>query len=59
MDKGEALALLSTNLDKIFDLYDDQGEDDELVAYEGGDMFSMESKVIGIVSPRSGHVEIF
>ena len=58
LDKAGALALVSTNLNKIFGLYDED-EGDDLVLYEGGDMFSMESKVIGVASPKNGHVEIF
>jgi len=58
LGKGDALALASTNFNKIFGLYDDEFEDD-LVVYEGGDVFSMESKVVGIVSPRMRQVEMF
>jgi hypothetical protein len=58
LGKAKALALATTNLEKIFGFHEDP-EDDDLVAFQGGDMFSLESKVVAIVSPRAGHVEIF
>lgn len=58
LGKADALSLVTTNLDKIFGLGKDEDEDD-LVAYEGGDLFSLESKVVAVISPRDGHVEIF
>ena len=59
LSKGEALALASTNLNKIFGLDDEEVEEDDLVVYEGGDIFSMESKVIGIISPGLNLVKLF
>ncbi|KAI0266870.1 carbohydrate esterase family 9 protein [Gloeopeniophorella convolvens] len=60
ISKAQALALASTNLEKLL------GGDVEvaaaaadLVATSGGDLFSFESKVVGIVSPRRGAVELF
>jgi hypothetical protein len=31
----------------------------DLVATQGGDLFSFESKVVGIISPRRGYVDLF
>jgi len=59
LGEKDALALATTNLNKIFGHYDGNSEEDDLVVYEGGGVFNMESKAIGVVSPRLGHVEIF
>jgi len=31
----------------------------DLVATHGGDLFSFESKVVGVISPRRGYVDLF
>lgn len=59
LDRGAALALVSSNLNKVFGLYGEDHREEDLMVVEGGDVFRMESKVIGVVSPRSGHVHIF
>jgi len=56
--KEDALALASTSLYDIFGI-DADAELDDLVAYQGGDIFSFESKVAGIISPRKGVVDLF
>ncbi|TRM69894.1 hypothetical protein BD626DRAFT_422385 [Schizophyllum amplum] len=55
ISKADALALASTNLEKLLGL---PSEDGDLVVTSGGDLLSMESKVAGIVSPRRGIVEL-
>ncbi len=57
MGKEEALALASTSLYDIFDVDLEDPELDDLVAYEG-DMFTLEGKVVAIISPRNGVVDI-
>ncbi|KAL5507656.1 hypothetical protein ACEPAH_7112 [Sanghuangporus vaninii] len=55
---AEALALASSNLEKLLALEVDADLAD-LVATEAGDIFDFESKVVGIISPRKGAVDLF
>ncbi|KAF7312947.1 Composite domain of metallo-dependent hydrolase [Mycena kentingensis (nom. inval.)] len=57
IDYATALALVSTNIDKALGLRRDAAQ--ELVVLQGGGLFDLESKVIGIVSPRGGAVDLF
>jgi len=52
------MALGSTNLLKLLGVKFDASEMD-LVASKGGDLLSMQSKVVGIISPREDRVYIF
>ncbi|KAJ6537943.1 hypothetical protein B0H19DRAFT_1181333 [Mycena capillaripes] len=55
-----ALALASTNVEKALGLKSHaRNVDDELVVFQGGDMFDFEGKVIGVVSARKAAVEFF
>ena len=57
ISKAEAIAFVSTNVEKLLGIV--RGEDEvELVATSGGDLLEY-SKVIGIISPRRGVVDIF
>ena len=58
MNKREAYALASTNLDKILGIKHDS-EDADLVAFEGGSMFDLSGKVAAVVSPHRGLVDLF
>jgi hypothetical protein len=54
------MALATTNLESALGLHHSRNfaeQDQQLVVYEGGDMFDMQSKVIGVVS--QGTVELF
>ncbi|KAG8904908.1 hypothetical protein FRC01_008549, partial [Tulasnella sp. 417] len=55
ISKEDALALASSNLEKIFGL---PGSGD-FVAYKGGDMFDLESKVVAVMSKRRARTEVF
>ncbi|KAI0074162.1 carbohydrate esterase family 9 protein [Panus rudis PR-1116 ss-1] len=56
LSKSEALALASTNLEKLLGLEDtDLGD---LVATQGGDLTEFSSKVIAVISPSRGLVDI-
>ncbi|KIO30758.1 hypothetical protein M407DRAFT_20283 [Tulasnella calospora MUT 4182] len=55
ISKEDALALASSNLEKIFGL---PGNED-FVAYKGGDMFDSESKVVAVMSKRRAQTELF
>ncbi|KAJ7284154.1 carbohydrate esterase family 9 protein [Mycena rebaudengoi] len=57
IDKQEAYALLSTNLEELLGVTVDDGGGD-LVAYAGGSIFEMSSKVVAILSTQRGEVDI-
>ena len=61
IDYPTALALGSTNIDRALGLKlkSRTQDDDELVVFQGGDIFDLESKVIGVVSARKAAVELF
>jgi hypothetical protein len=54
----DALAMASTNFHKIFDIKFEDAELDDLVAYQGGNIFNFEAKPVAIISPRRGLVDI-
>lgn len=56
--KRQAYALASTNLDKLLGIRYDS-EDADLVAFEGGSLFDLSSKVAAVVSPQRGLVDLF
>jgi len=60
ISKLQALALASSNLEKLLgsDVELASGASD-LVATQGGDLFSFGSKVVGVISPRRGTVDLF
>lgn len=65
IDRRTALALVTTNLERALGV--DAGAKSpgreamkqELVAYKGGDVFDLESKVVGVVSAERGVIELF
>ncbi|TDL21140.1 hypothetical protein BD410DRAFT_316586 [Rickenella mellea] len=57
MDISTAIALASTNLEKALGL--ESHLSDDLVAFRGGGVVDLASKVIGIASARRGCVDIF
>ena len=58
VNKRQAYALASTNLDKLLGIEHDN-EDADLVAIEGGSLFDLSSKVAAVVSPQRGLVDLF
>ncbi|KAJ7452273.1 hypothetical protein FB451DRAFT_1050925 [Mycena latifolia] len=54
IDYATAMALSTTNLDKALGF---EGED--LVIYQGGGSFDLESKVLGVVSARRAVLDLF
>jgi len=53
----EAIAIGTTNLEKLLGLeVKTQGD---LVAYRGGDIFEMTSKVVAVISESRAHVDLF
>ncbi|KAI0340770.1 hypothetical protein BDW22DRAFT_1359586 [Trametopsis cervina] len=59
IDKHQRYNLITNNLEKLMGVEGYFGDEGELVIYEGGDVFNMTSKVVGVVSPRRGLVELF
>jgi hypothetical protein len=57
MNQHQAYALASTNLDKILGI-DHGSEHADLVAFEGGSLFDLSSKVAAVISPQRGLVDI-
>ncbi|KAJ6628787.1 carbohydrate esterase family 9 protein [Mycena sp. CBHHK59/15] len=58
ISKREALALVTTNLEQLLGVTVDH-EAADLVAYSGGSMFDMSSKVGAVMSPQRGEVDLF
>lgn len=55
IDEQEAHALLSTNLEKLLGIINLQND---LVAYEGGNVFDLSSKVVAVLSSERGVVDL-
>lgn len=58
MSHTEALAMASTNLEKLLGLQVDATSGD-LVATKGGHLLEFESKVVGVLSAKKGVVDLF
>ncbi|KAI0705003.1 hypothetical protein C8T65DRAFT_718924 [Cerioporus squamosus] len=58
LDKAATLALASVNVEKLLGL-ELAGEEQDLVATAGGDLLDYEGKVIAVISPRRGLVDVF
>ncbi|CAK5281076.1 unnamed protein product [Mycena citricolor] len=56
IDRATTHAMASTNIDRVLRL---DSRTEELVAYRGGGVFDMASKVVAVVSERRGTVEQF
>ncbi|KAM5544023.1 hypothetical protein V8D89_002640, partial [Ganoderma adspersum] len=57
ISKAQAIALVSTNVEKLLGIERDSGET-ELVATSGGDLLEF-SKVVAVISPTRGVVDVF
>ncbi|KAI9060293.1 composite domain of metallo-dependent hydrolase [Trametes sanguinea] len=58
LSKADAYDLVSSNVEKLLGLETDRTEHD-LVATVGGDLLDFEGKVVAVISPRQGVVDIF
>ncbi|THH17725.1 hypothetical protein EW146_g3143 [Bondarzewia mesenterica] len=58
LEAPEALELVSTNIDKLTGVHVDPADTD-LVVTRGGELLSFESKVVAVLSPRRGSIDIF
>ena len=57
ISQSGALALASVNVEKLLGI-DADGLQSDLVVTRGGDLLSFDSKVVGIISPRRGVVDL-
>ena len=57
ISKAEALALASVNLEKLLGVEPDHSRND-LVATRGGTLLDFQSRVVGLISPRRGVVDL-
>lgn len=57
ISKAEAIALASVNLERLLGVKPDQFQSD-LVATRGGTLLDFKSKVVGLISPRRGVVDL-
>ncbi|CAL1706960.1 unnamed protein product [Somion occarium] len=58
LSKGQALALASTNLEKLLGGKVKAQSAHDLVATRGGELLDFESKVVAVISPRRGVVDL-
>ncbi|KZT52272.1 carbohydrate esterase family 9 protein [Calocera cornea HHB12733] len=58
ISKGQALALVSSNVEKVLGLHTSSDVGD-LVAYRGGDFLSPGAKVVGVMSAERGVTDLF
>lgn len=56
INEHQAYAMASTNLAKLLGV---TAEMPDLVAYDGGSIFDLSSKVAAVISPEKGSVELF
>ncbi|KAJ7452267.1 carbohydrate esterase family 9 protein [Mycena latifolia] len=59
IDYATAMALSTTNMDKALGLDSADAEGEDLVIYQGGGLFDLESKALGVVSGRRAVVDLF
>ena len=58
MSESQAIALASSNLEKLLGINADEAELD-LVVTVGGGLLDFESKVVGVISPSRKVVDLF
>lgn len=59
INQKQAYALVSTNLEKLLGIRAMDDEDIDMVAYEGGGIFDLSSKVVAVISARRHGVDFF
>ena len=58
LSKAEALALGSTNVEKLLGSKTEAFAQGDLVATQGGDLLDFGAKVVAVISPRRGLVDL-
>ncbi len=56
MSKNDALALATTNLEQLLGI---SSSSDDLVVSKAGSLLDFEAKVVGVISPGKGVVDLF
>ncbi|KAL5519409.1 hypothetical protein ACEPAH_1092 [Sanghuangporus vaninii] len=59
ISESDALAIASTNVERLLGVDVDTSSQRDLVVTKGGGLINIEAKVVGIISPRRGQVELF
>lgn len=59
IDQNKAFAMVSTNLEKLLGIRDLDGDAVDMVAYDGGSVFDLSSKVVAVLSPQQQVVNVF
>ncbi|KAF9481821.1 hypothetical protein BDN70DRAFT_830235, partial [Pholiota conissans] len=59
ISEHKAYALVTTNLQNLLGIRGIDDDMDDLVAFEGGNMFNLSSKAVAVISPGRGLVETF
>ncbi|KAF8165543.1 hypothetical protein B0H34DRAFT_689508 [Crassisporium funariophilum] len=59
ISQQQAYALVTRDLERLLGVRGIDDETADLVAYSGGSVFELSSKVAGVISPRRGSVELF
>ncbi|CAA7260052.1 unnamed protein product [Cyclocybe aegerita] len=59
VSQQQAYALVTRDLEKLLGVRGVDEESGDLVAYEGGSMFDLSSKAVGVISPARGLVDEF
>lgn len=58
INKQQAYALATTNLDKLLGIVNLSDDAADLVAYQGGSVFDLSSKVVAVLSAERGSVDL-
>ena len=58
IDDQQAYSLASTNLEVLLGVVNPTDDTADLVAYEGGNAFDLSSKVVAVLSPERGFVDL-
>jgi hypothetical protein len=59
INERETYALASTNLEDLLGVRDIDGGMVDMVAYDGGGVFDLSSKVVAVISPERQLVDFF
>lgn len=59
ISETQAYQTVTKNLEKLLGIRGIEEGMEDLVIFEGGDMWEMKSKVVGIISPVAGAVHLF
>ncbi|KAL5535942.1 hypothetical protein ACEPAF_4036 [Sanghuangporus sanghuang] len=59
ISESDALAIASTNVERLLGVDVDTSSQRDLVVTKGGGLLNIEAKVVGIISPRRGQIELF